>query len=104
MLKKNPIQEISTTNPLSMQKLLRFWPQPQNPQQAPYEQCVAQMASTLAVRELRAMGISSQSTTRNVDRGTMAAASAVTYDVTRDPLEYARPIAGVVVNTVTRVV
>jgi hypothetical protein len=87
-----------------MQRLLRFWPQnPQTTQHASYELFVAQMASSMAVRELRAMGISSQSTTRNVDRGAAAAASAVTYDVTRDPIEYARPIAGVVVHTVTHV-
>lgn len=83
-------------------KLLSFVaPQQQNMTAAAYERFVAKMASSIAVQQLRAKGTATPSIVRNADRGAAAAAAVVQYDLSRDPAEYAKPIAQTIVQTLS---
>jgi len=65
-----------------------------------YEHFVAEMASKLAVRNLRATGRATPAAVRNAERTAYAAAAAMHYDTTRDPLVYAQPIAETILHTI----
>lgn len=63
-----------------------------------YRTLVVHTASVLVARQLRAKGMESAVSERNAERSIFAAAATVHYDQTRDPYEYAKPIADAVMR------